>query len=61
MTPGTDPAFHSQVHRHMYSAGIYLLPNKSYLCLQHDDSHVEQYCDVLSWALTKVGSQDVAT
>ncbi|MGH6954764.1 MAG: hypothetical protein ACREGL_11305, partial [Alphaproteobacteria bacterium] len=57
----SDLAFNSRVHRHMYAAGIYMLPSKSYLCLQHDDSHVEHYCDVLSWALAKVKSGGAAT
>ena len=47
----SDLAFNAKVHRHMYTAGIYLLPNKSYLCLQHEEAHVQQYCDVLSWAI----------
>jgi glutamate-1-semialdehyde 2,1-aminomutase len=50
----SDLKFSGKVHRHMYSAGIYLLPNKSYLSLQHEEAHVHQYCDVLSWAVKRV-------
>lgn len=50
----SDLKFNAAVHRHMYAAGIYLLPNKSYLSLQHGEAHVNQYCDVMSWAIGRV-------
>jgi glutamate-1-semialdehyde 2,1-aminomutase len=50
----SDLKFNAQVHRHMYAAGIYLLPNKSYLCVQHETAHVDHYAQVLAWAVTRV-------
>jgi len=52
----SDLAFAERVHRFMYAAGIYKIPNKSYLCLAHDEGHIDHYCAVADWAIGQVKS-----
>lgn len=45
-----NSALANKVHRLIYSAGIYKQPAKTYLSLAHTEEHIDEFCDVLSWA-----------
>jgi glutamate-1-semialdehyde 2,1-aminomutase len=50
----SDLAFSDMVHRFMFANGIYKTFNKGYVCLAHEEDHIDEFCALLDWSLRQV-------
>ena len=46
----SDLAYSEALHRKMYEAGIYKSFTKTYLCLAHEEAHLNELANVMAWA-----------